>query len=117
MIVIVTGGRNFMQRSFLYESLDKIHKNNKIDLVINGGASGADSLSTEWAIERGVDFKIIPAEWGKYGKSAGPKRNRLMLARYPEATVVAFEGGSGTNGCVEMAKSKQMNIIDLRGGV
>ena len=115
MIIIVTGGRNYNNKSFLFKALSDIHKYNNIDMLVNGGAKGADDLSSEWAIENHVPLKIVNAEWDKYGKSAGMKRNRLMLVRYPEATVVDFKGGNGTNGCVEMALSKQMKVIDLRG--
>lgn len=104
--VIVTGGRNYSDRNFIYQTLDHF----KPTEIINGGASGADRISTEYAKERNIPLKIYNADWDFYGRSAGPVRNELMLSENSDAIVLAFAGGKGTQDCVTRAIVKKMKI-------
>jgi len=128
MKILVCGGRMFgedcscrhgcngarIEQKLLYNSLDDIHKNTPITMVINGGASGADKLAREWADRRGVDHKEYYAEWNSYGKSAGPIRNCLMLYDNPDIElVVATQGGSGTLNMVKLSRSAQIRVVEL----
>lgn len=47
--------------------------------LITGGAEGVDSLAEEWAQNMNVWSVVYPADWKKYGRSAGPIRNQEML--------------------------------------
>lgn len=60
------------------------------DVIIEGDAKGADRLAGEVAIEMGISLLKFPAEWKKYGRSAGPIRNQLMLNEGKPDFVVAF---------------------------
>jgi len=115
--VIVTGGRNYGGRSNVYETLDHMHSQTPITLIIQGGALGADCFALEWAVSRKVPHKTYHAEWNKYGKSAGTKRNRLMLFENQSATVTAFPGGTGTKNCVDTAKQLNMKVIIIKDNV
>lgn len=61
--------------------------------VVSGGAAGADRLGEAWASRNGIPVKRFPADWARYGKGAGPVRNREM-ARYAEALVAFWDGRS-----------------------
>lgn len=101
MKVLVCGGRDYRSRRTVYRVLDDLAPS----IVINGGATGADQLSAEWAIERGVKLVQFFAEWKRYGSSAGPRRNALMLSSSQPDLVVAFHGGRGTADMVRRAES------------
>jgi hypothetical protein len=47
--------------------------------VISGHARGVDTIGEEIADELHVDLTIFPANWKKYGKSAGFRRNQKMV--------------------------------------
>jgi hypothetical protein len=47
--------------------------------VIEGGANGADLLARSCATQLGMDVEEYAAEWSRYGKAAGPRRNQAML--------------------------------------
>jgi hypothetical protein len=64
--------------------------------IINGKASGVDSMATDYAVVNWCRFTEVPANWSKYGKSAGPRRNYDMLRLSP-ALVVAFHNDLGTS--------------------
>lgn len=108
MILLVCGGRAYSDRAAVYAALDRAHAHRPITLLVHGGASGADSLSAEWARERGVRcraFTISKHEWRVHGRAAGPMRNARMLAEARPDGVVAFPGGAGTADMVRQARA------------
>ena len=110
MKVIVCGGRDFSDRAFVFGALDSIDAACRIDLVIHGAASGADSLAEEWAWNRGVGSWPCPVDWATHGRAAGPIRNRHMLTIGAEL-LVAFPGGKGTADMIKQAKSKGVQVF------
>lgn len=70
---------------------------------------GADRQAAHVAQQEFYYFpKAYPADWNRYGKSAGPKRNRLMLADNPSIQrVIAFHpnlaASRGTKDMVRLA--------------
>ena len=48
--------------------------------VIGGKARGPDTAGERWAKLRGIPFLPFPADWDRYGKSAGAIRNRQMAS-------------------------------------
>lgn len=113
--IIVCGGRNYRDRRRAFEALDWVHARRGISEVIHGAASGADSLAAEWARERGIAATACPADWARYGKSAGPKRNREMLALKPDG-VVAFPGGKGTYDMKTAAAAAGIHVYEVIDG-
>ena len=53
----------------------------------------------------------MKANWDLHGKAAGPIRNRTMLNAHPNAIVVAFPGGRGTDNCISEAQARNMTIL------
>ena len=103
MRVLVCGGREYNNFEAMKGVLDTI---DKIDLVVNGAAPGADTLSTRYARERGVPAALFPALWSEQGKAAGILRNIRMFTETEPDLVVAFPGGKGTEHMSNYAESK-----------
>lgn len=114
--VIVAGGRDFKDYWFLEEKLDLILSNlDEIEIISGGQVStdgkerwGADYFGELYANKRGYPVKKFLANWDKYGKAAGPKRNKEM-AEYA-THLVAFPGGKGTKNMIEEAKKMNLKI-------
>jgi len=52
----------------------------------------------------------FPAEWNKFGKAAGPKRNKEM-AIAADALIAFWDGKSrGTKNMIELAKQKGLKV-------
>jgi len=113
MKVLVSGGREFRNKALLDKTLDGIHKKKRIELLIHGGARGADSLAHLWAMANGVQTVKCDVNWHFYGKAAGPRRNALMLELEP-SLVVIFPGGSGTANMLRLARSKRAEIMEVK---
>lgn len=110
MKVIVCGGRDFRDRALLNLILNSMD----ITTVIHGAARGADQMAGSWAEAKGIPTVVMPAEWGKYGRSAGPVRNMEMLKCGPDL-VVAFPGGKGTAHMVNAAKKAGVPVREVKG--
>lgn len=115
MRVLVTGGRDFKDRTTIYRELDKVHQAKEITLLIHGDARGADTGAKCWADLRGVDQVKCPANWTKYGNAAGSLRNSFMLDLFDPELCVAFPGGRGTTNMMKQCKNHGVKIIDVEG--
>ena len=78
--------------------------------LVEGGARGADRMARGAARRLDVPVETHEADWQRYGRSAGPKRNKEMLELGADL-VVAFldarrdrEGTRGTRDMVERAE-------------
>lgn len=110
--VIVCGGRAYANRKRLFEVLDAIHQTLGISEVIQGGATGADALAKEWALDRGVAMTECKANWKKHGLAAGPIRNQSMLDRCMPTWVVAFPGGTGTADMIHRSTVAGVAVVE-----
>jgi hypothetical protein len=112
MKILVCGGREYVNKKFLYEFLDNFHKNSPVTKLIHGGAKGADSLAGEWAIQNKIETIVYKANWEKYGKTAGPIRNIQMLEEESPEVIIAFPGGKGTLHMINISKRKNFRVIE-----
>lgn len=114
MRVLVCGNRDFTDTMFLYNTLDLIHADKTITVVIEGEAPGADTMSRLWAEHNGVSVKRFPANWRRYGHQAGPIRNRQMLREGCPELVVAFKKpgakSTGTNHMIAISKAAGLEV-------
>lgn len=80
---LITGSRDFPadKADVIYETLDNFLKWQPDLVMINGAAKGADTICAAWAEDRGVPVEYFAASWTKYGRAAGPIRNKAMLNR------------------------------------
>jgi hypothetical protein len=85
----------------------------RISMVIQGGASGADAGAAEWAKRSDVELRTFPANWRKYGKRAGPLRNQRMIDEGKPEAVIAFAGGRGTADMIERAQAAGIRVIKI----
>lgn len=110
MKVIIAGTRDFSDYDLLTQVCDHMLSNSKSVEIVSGGARGADLLGERYARERGYQCKIFPADWEKYGKAAGFKRNSEM-ANYAECLIAFWDGTSrGTQHMINMAKKKNLQV-------
>lgn len=112
MRILVCGGRNFNDEAYLTAVLNTYNLTSD-DLIIHGDAKGADRLAGKYAEERGINVLSYPARWHIYGKSAGMVRNRHMLQDGKPDLVIAFPGGKGTAGMVQIAEKAGVPIVNF----
>ena len=110
MKVIIAGGRDFTDYTLLKEFADRVLSQSTDIEIVSGTANGADKLGERYAKEKGYPVKQFPADWDKYGKSAGFKRNKQM-AEYADALIAFWDGKSrGTKSMIQLAKLFNLKI-------
>lgn len=110
MKVLVCGGRDYDDWECVVETL--CWHEPEMELLIHGGARGADSLAHKWAslCTPPMPTKVFRADWKKHGKAAGPIRNQQMLDECLPDLVIAFPGGKGTWDMVNRARQAKIEV-------
>ena len=107
--LLIAGSRTFEDRELLYRVADEVLAGDNEAVIIEGGAAGADELAKDYALEHGLQYIEFPADWEKYGRAAGPKRNDEMVKFIKEKNGRAlyfWDGESkGTKQCIESGKA------------
>jgi hypothetical protein len=124
--ILVCGGRDFADRDRLISVLDKVCDDRGWNMeptpdgnylpdvvIISGKARGADTMAIDWAVVNWQEWEEYPADWNKYGKSAGYIRNKQMLDEGKPDLVVAFPGGRGTANMVKLAKDAGVAVLEV----
>ena len=110
MKLIIAGGRNFTNYDLLCEEVGKLTSEISEVEIVSGGARGADLLGEHYAIDKGIKIKRFPADWDRYGKSAGFKRNAEM-AQYADHCICFWDGQSkGTGHMINLAKKAGLKV-------
>ena len=111
MKVIIAGSRNFTDYQKLKKECDQFLQDQKNIKIVSGcHYKGADKLGIQYAIEKGFNLIKFPAEWNKFGKAAGPKRNKEM-AIAADALIAFWDGKSrGTQNMTQLAKQKGLRV-------
>lgn len=119
--VLVCGGRDFNDGKLVFKTLDEIHAQRPIGLLIEGGAKGADERAHNWALARGVQPCQMKPCWGFYNEQypgrknpAGPIRNSAMLYWLQPDLVVAFPGGPGTADMVRISRNANIEVLEVK---
>lgn len=107
--VIIAGSRTFNDYDTLKEKCNLVLSNKRKDnniIIVSGGARGADLLGENYAKEEKFGLEVFPAQWKKFGKSAGFRRNEQM-AEVADALIAFWDGNShGTKHMIDIMKNK-----------
>jgi len=105
--VIIAGGRDFNNYELLKQKCDYYLQFIEDEvMIISGCAIGADTLGEQYAKERNLKIDSHPANWDKYGKSAGYRRNKEMVD-IASAAICFWDGKSkGTKHTINLCKEK-----------
>lgn len=118
--VIIAGGRDFNDYELLRDQceglinaeLQRVYAGAPEPevIIISGGARGADALGYEFAKDCGLQCDFYMAQWDKYGKSAGYRRNDQM-ADVGNMLIAFWDGQSrGTKHMIDLAHRKRLIV-------
>ncbi len=111
--IVVAGCRDFnnydIAKRYIDYCISDIRKKYEI-VFVSGGCKGADMLGERYARENRMEIERYPAEWDKYGRAAGPMRNKIM-AQVCDYVICFWDGKSrGTKTMIEYAKEFKKTI-------
>lgn len=109
MKTIIAGSRTIYDYNCLKNAIAASKFN--ISTVISGTAKGADKLGEIYAKNRKIPLEQFPANWNKYGKSAGYIRNAEM-AKNADALIALWDGKSkGTKHMIDIANKNNLIVF------
>lgn len=119
MIVLVTGSREFEDPVPVYRALNDALTNGMRSIVVGDCPTGADHYARTWAGMMGVPCEMVRADWTRWGKAAGPLRNRRMVDVYRPTACLAFfwpgAGNRGTTDCANYAEAQGVQVLRFDG--
>ena len=111
MKVVIFGSRGIDDIQAVERAMDTCGIVSKVTEIVSGGAKGADRLGERYARQRGILCTVFPAQWEKYGKSAGYRRNAEM-AEYADYGVAVWDGKSrGTAHMIRLMEGRVFVFI------
>lgn len=109
--VLVCGSRSWLDYRRVFDRLAELQPR----VVIEGDAPGADRCARNAAYALEVHCATVPALWERFGKRAGPARNRAMLALRPDLVLAFWNGSSrGTAHMIEAAHELGLPVEVVR---
>ena len=106
--VAIVGGRDFTDYERLVDDMDILRSSLDYPniIIVCGEARGADLLGRRYGEELGFEVESFPAEWDKFGKSAGYRRNVDMAVR-ADRVLAYWDGKSkGTKHMIDIVTKK-----------
>lgn len=105
--IVVAGCRDYENyseaKTYIDMCIENIRKEYTL-VFLSGGCRGADRLGERYAKENGFPVELFPADWLRYGKSAGPRRNQKM-AEVCDYAICFWDGKSpGTASMISCAQ-------------
>lgn len=121
--LIIAGSRWFDNFRFISEKLDYYTQNLYEITVISGCCDvgkltferpdgtkvyGVDGMGERWAEDNGLYCDYYPANWTKFGNSAGPIRNREMGLVATHCIVFPGTRSKGSKSMIEIAEELKL---------
>lgn len=117
--LVIGGCRDFTDYDYFREQVNFLIQNIRTQyniIIVSGGCRGVDAMAERYAKENNLKCEIHFADWNRFGKYAGPKRNEEMVLC--SDYVIAFWDfkSRGTKSLIEFAKqhNKSIKIKDIR---
>jgi len=118
LVIVAGGGRDLLWLPAQFATVLLARTSGQlVHGLLHGGARGADRTIGRAAHQLGWPVEVLPADWRRHGRAAGPIRNRELLeqaigraealsfaAAPVSVLVVAFPGGAGTASLVREAR-------------
>jgi len=112
MKLIIAGSRMFTDYQLLCQTLAP--ERHHITEVIHGGARGADQLGFRWAVRHHVRSRCFAADWERFGKAAGVRRNHQM-AQAGDMLLAFWDGRSaGTRHMISCMEQLSKPVVVVR---
>lgn len=90
-VFVIVGVDHFRAYSALTHHCDELVAGHSDVVIHTGDVKGTDDMVETWANSRKIPVKRFTADWRKYGRSAGHKRNNEMIEG-AKAILVFWDG-------------------------
>ena len=112
MKVAIVGGRTYTNYAEMKTKMNRWRRGRLvgIDLIISGGARGADTLAERYAKDNNIPFIVYVADWDGLGKKAGAIRDEYIAAACDHLIAFPTKVSVGTWITIRHARRKKKAV-------
>lgn len=116
--ILVTGSRHWTDRAVVVSALADQRRLLGDAVLVHGDARGLDRLAA-WVWSRwGLPVEVHPADWERFGRAAGHRRNAEMVKAGADVCLAFPIGASpGTRSCAAMAQKAGIPVLWCSGAL
>lgn len=109
---MITGSRTWRDYARIRDAISEINEETPIDIVVHGGATGADMLSDRACRSLGIRTEVHIPRWSTEGRGAAVRRNLRMLDTRPDQVLAFRVGGEsrGTDHAIHHARKRGIPV-------
>jgi YspA, cpYpsA-related SLOG family len=113
MKVIIAGSRTFTDYQCLCQVLAP--ERHRLTQVLTGGARGAELLGYRWAWKHAVKHQLFRADWERFGKAAGVRRNHQLAQAGDVLVVFGHTTSPGTAHLIQCIQQLGKPVVVISG--
>ena len=111
--LLVCGSRSITDAAWVSEKISAYVAEKGFALseltLIEGGAKGVDAMAKAWAVVNDVPVETHKADWARYGRGAGHRRNAEMVEA-ANFVLILWDGiSTGTKNDIDLCKKNYKN--------
>ena len=114
MRLAIVGSREFGNYDLLCAEVAKIQQTQKIDLVVSGGAQGADTLAKKFAAKNRIPLMEFLPDYSRYGRGAPLQRNSLIFKNADWLLSFVTATSKGTWDTIRKAERAKKKVIIVK---
>lgn len=110
MNLAIVGYRSYYNYVDFSNIINEFINDHDVKTIITGDCRGTDTLAQKYAINNNLQLIIHKANWDKYGKRAGPMRNKEIVINADYLIAFVSKESIGTWHTIKLAKEKGIPI-------
>ena len=114
MKLAIVGSREFENYDLLCVEVAKIQETQKIDLIVSGGAKGADTLAKKFAAKNQIPLMEFLPDYDRYGRGAPLQRNTLIVRNSNVVLAFVTATSKGTWDTIRKAQAAGKRVVIVR---
>ena len=114
MKLAIVGSREFENYDLLCAEVAKIRETQKIELIVSGGAKGADTLAKKYAALNHIPLMEFLPDYERYGRGAPLQRNTLIVQNADWVLAFVTASSKGTWDTIRKAQKALKKVIIVR---
>lgn len=114
MKLAIVGSREFENYDLLCTEVEKIKQTQTIELIISGGAKGADTLAKRYAALNHIPLMEFKPDYKQFGHNAPVQRNALIVKNTDWVLAFVAPTSKGTWDTIRKAKKMLKKVIIVK---
>lgn len=114
MKLAIVGSREFENYDLLCAEVDKIKQTQAIELIVSGGAKGADTLAERYATLNHIPLMKFKPDYKQFGRNAPLQRNTLIVENADWILAFVTPTSKGTWDTIRKAEKMSRKVMIVK---